>query len=112
MHGRIAAETHRFGHHKNGHTAQAYTAANVLLKYSAFGDVAQLGERRVRNAKVGSSILLVSTKTHAQPFSVGRFVLVEPRMVPHSRHCACATVSGPLHQVPAVRPSFSLFLPL
>ncbi len=27
-----------------------------------FGDVAQLGERRVRNAKVGSSILLVSTK--------------------------------------------------
>jgi hypothetical protein len=25
------------------------------------GDVAQLGERRVRNAKVGSSILLVST---------------------------------------------------
>ncbi len=26
------------------------------------GDVAQLGERRVRNAKVGSSILLVSTK--------------------------------------------------
>lgn len=28
----------------------------------ARGDVAQLGERRVRNAKVGSSILLVSTK--------------------------------------------------
>src|SRR4029079_16146878 len=27
----------------------------------ARGDVAQLGERRVRNAKVGSSILLVST---------------------------------------------------
>ena len=26
-----------------------------------YGDVAQLGERRVRNAKVGSSILLVST---------------------------------------------------
>src|SRR5260221_14741398 len=26
------------------------------------GDVAQLGERRVRNAKVGSSILLVSTR--------------------------------------------------
>src|SRR5690606_24520627 len=83
-----------------------------VLECSSFGDVAQLGERRVRNAKVGSSILLVSTKTHAQPFSVGRFVLVEPRMVPHSRHCACATVSGPLHQVPAVRPSFSLFLPL
>jgi hypothetical protein len=28
------------------------------------GDVAQLGERRVRNAKVGSSILLVSTTIH------------------------------------------------
>ncbi len=27
-----------------------------------FGEVAQLGERRVRNAKVGSSILLFSTK--------------------------------------------------
>jgi len=27
----------------------------------AFGGVAQLGERRVRNAKVGSSILLLST---------------------------------------------------
>ena len=31
------------------------------LQSPAFGDVAQLGERRVRNAKVGSSILLVST---------------------------------------------------
>jgi hypothetical protein len=30
---------------------------------SCCGDVAQLGERRVRNAKVGSSILLVSTIT-------------------------------------------------
>ena len=29
---------------------------------SFFGAVAQLGERRVRNAKVGSSILLRSTK--------------------------------------------------
>ena len=33
----------------------------IRLKYAALGDVAQLGERRVRNAKVGSSILLVST---------------------------------------------------
>src|SRR5881409_2508667 len=31
------------------------------------GDVAQLGERRVRNAKVGSSILLVSTKKRVGP---------------------------------------------
>ena len=38
--------------------------------YAAFQDhgaVAQLGERRVRNAKVGSSILLGSTKTHNSP---------------------------------------------
>lgn len=39
------------------------------------GDVAQLGERGVRNAEVGSSILLVSTtpipkgRLHAGPFS-------------------------------------------
>ena len=34
-----------------------------LIKYNLLhnGDVAQLGECRVRNAKVGSSILLVST---------------------------------------------------
>jgi hypothetical protein len=32
-----------------------------VLYFLARGDVAQLGERRVRNAKVGSSILLVST---------------------------------------------------
>src|SRR4030095_7392673 len=31
------------------------------------GDVAQLGERRVRNAKVGSSILLVSTTISPDP---------------------------------------------
>ena len=37
------------------------------------GDVAQLGERRVRNAKVGSSILLVSTKYNKSPgSSVGK----------------------------------------
>ena len=45
------------------------TSSVTLLLHSRFcykirviiGDVAQLGERRVRNAKVGSSILLVST---------------------------------------------------
>ena len=36
------------------------------------GDVAQLGERRVRNAKVGSSILLVSTTLSAAPPAVAR----------------------------------------
>ena len=42
-------------------------ALKALLPRSKYygtghGDVAQLGERRVRNTKVGSSILLVSTK--------------------------------------------------
>ena len=33
----------------------------IRLKYAALGDVAQLGERRVRNAKVEGSIPFVST---------------------------------------------------
>ena len=33
-----------------------------MLESFVVGGVAQLGERRVRNAKVGSSILLSSTK--------------------------------------------------
>ena len=33
----------------------------VRYTFAPDGDVAQLGERRVRNAEVGSSILLVST---------------------------------------------------
>jgi hypothetical protein len=36
-----------------------------MLECLPFGAVAQLGERRVRNAKVGSSILLRSTKFSA-----------------------------------------------
>ncbi len=36
--------------------------AEIFSTVTDIGDVAQLGERRVRNAKVGSSILLVSTK--------------------------------------------------
>ena len=39
------------------------TAGAAIILCS--GDVAQLGERRVRNAKVGSSILLVSTNSEA-----------------------------------------------
>ena len=49
----------------------------------ASGDVAQLGERRVRNAKVGSSILLVSTRTTIDRSkglaSAGRLFCVLPR---------------------------------
>lgn len=33
-----------------------------VLSSDHYGDVAQLGERGVRNAEVGSSILLVSTR--------------------------------------------------
>ena len=43
-------------------TAQARTRYNR----APCGDVAQLGERRVRNAKVGSSILLVSTSSRTK----------------------------------------------
>ncbi len=35
--------------------------AGICSDTPSFGDVAQLGERGVRNAEVGSSILLVST---------------------------------------------------
>src|SRR5262245_64501926 len=41
---------------------------------SCCGDVAQLGERRVRNAEVGSSILLVSTTMRRADVSVGPFI--------------------------------------
>ena len=37
-----------------------------MLESFVVGGVAQLGERRVRNAKVGSSILLLSTKNMSQ----------------------------------------------
>ena len=36
----------------------------MVLKFEELGGVAQLGERVVRNDEVGSSILLLSTKTH------------------------------------------------
>src|ERR1700757_1901176 len=52
-------------------------ALESLLYLWAVGGVAQLGERRVRNAKVRSSILLISTNkfkglAHARPFSLGQ----------------------------------------
>src|SRR5204863_8929675 len=42
--------------------APALTVECAPLRRTRFGVVAQLGERRVRNAKVGSSILLHSTR--------------------------------------------------
>lgn len=39
---------------------------NSVLDWKPCGDVAQLGERGVRNAEVGSSILLVSTNHQKQ----------------------------------------------
>src|SRR4029450_6073318 len=43
--------------------------------YAPRGDVAQLGERRVRNAEVGSSILLVST-INSRPTVLRRLLLL------------------------------------
>ena len=50
-------------------------AAGLVLSSCHRGDVAQLGERGVRNAEVGSSILLVSTIPIPRPtrHKVGRF---------------------------------------
>ena len=48
----------------------------LLLRYklsAPCGAVAQLGERRVRNAKVGSSILLGSTKSPLSATDCGHF---------------------------------------
>ena len=45
--------------------SRGIVARGPAILSSAFGGVAQLGERRVRNAEVGSSILLLST-THAK----------------------------------------------
>ena len=52
-------------------------AAGLVLSSCHRGDVAQLGERGVRNAEVGSSILLVSTTPIPRPTrqKVGRFCL-------------------------------------
>jgi hypothetical protein len=49
---------------------------------SGFGGVAQLGERRVRNAKVRSSILLVSTITASEARACsGLFLAPLPRVL-------------------------------
>ena len=43
------------------HLRAQFTHFSIEYMIAALGVVAQLGERRVRNAKVGSSILLDST---------------------------------------------------
>ena len=64
------------------------------------GDVAQLGERRVRNAKVGSSILLVSTISSKSNVSPLFFAFVETPIG-----------AGPLHFMRrALRSDSTLFL--
>ena len=53
------------GHYARAHGSQSdlgSQAAGYTVRLR--GGVAQLGERRVRNAKVGSSILLLSTTDH------------------------------------------------
>src|SRR5690606_31267707 len=47
------------------------------------GAVAQLGERRVRNAKVGSSILLRSTKSLKASLRRGLFVSANATLASH-----------------------------
>jgi hypothetical protein len=61
------------------------------------GGVAQLGERRVRNAKVRSSILLVSTTILPKPLPRNGFFFFRARL-------GQATV--PFVQVPASKPAF------
>ena len=58
--------------------------APVILSAPIFGAVAQLGERRVRNAEVGSSILLGSTNSIFAPSGPGssRVPSGEPRRAP------------------------------
>jgi hypothetical protein len=53
--------------------APAFKISMVSLEgiVQFYGAVAQLGERRVRNAKVGSSILLRSTKSFSFPGMAG-----------------------------------------
>jgi hypothetical protein len=54
----------------------------VTIGTQKFGAVAQLGERRVRNAKVGSSILLRSTKLKGSDNFRALFLARNPRGVP------------------------------
>lgn len=65
-----------------------------MLECAFFGAVAQLGERRVRNAKVGSSILLRST-IQFRLTTLGRaFLFVERQLARGSGSSMCAD----LHQ--------------
>ena len=47
---------------------------SVIESVARFGPIAQLGERRVRNAEVVSSILILSTNSKTQPLPVGFFL--------------------------------------
>ena len=61
-----AAERHDKGPHGGSANALHTSALSDPARGGRIappGDVAQLGERRVRNAEVGSSILLVSTRS-------------------------------------------------
>src|SRR5450432_1846596 len=55
-----------------------YAEARAGYTLAPCGDVAQLGERRVRNAEVVSSILIVSTSYQGRRLSVGLVACVGP----------------------------------
>src|SRR5690606_22586726 len=82
-----------------------------MLECAFFGAVAQLGERRVRNAKVGSSILLRST-TQFRLTTLGRaFLFVERQLARGSGKAACAGRSGVRRDFCRVRPYSALCSP-
>ena len=62
--------------------AWSQTQARAILRAPLRGDVAQLGERRVRNAKVGGSIPPIST---ILPFS--QFLVVSKKPVKRGFYC-------------------------
>jgi hypothetical protein len=63
-------------------TQMTASSSAVKIGRQVVGAVAQLGERRVRNAKVGSSILLGSTNKPDEPGKA--------RLVVFSRHAPVA----------------------
>ena len=86
------------------HRSDYQSRGDCARLISECGGVAQLGERRVRNAKVGSSILLLSTTQARKPrsqsreffaicFSAARHARdATGRLGPVSDRCSCRTV--------------------
>src|SRR5690606_11821463 len=79
-----------------------------VLEFLPVGAVAQLGERRVRNAKVGSSILLRST-IQFRLTALGRaFLFVERQLARGSGSSTCADHRSVCRESSPVRPYSAL----